>query len=149
MIDLKRILLVEENPNDVELTIEALGEHNLANAVDIVRDGEEALNYLYHRGPFASRPKGSPAFILLDLKLPKVNGIEVLKKIRSEEHLKFIPVVALTSSREERDLNDSYRFGVNAYVVKPVDFHEFMDALKGIGIFWAILNEPPPGNATS
>jgi CheY-like chemotaxis protein len=149
MTDLKRILLVEDNPNDVELTIEALDEHNLATAVDIVRDGEETLNYLYHRGPFASRPKGSPAVILLDLKLPKVNGIEVLKKIRSEEHLKFIPVVVLTSSREERDLNDSYKFGVNAYVVKPVDFHEFMDAVKGLGIFWAILNEPPPGNATS
>jgi CheY-like chemotaxis protein len=148
MIDLKRILLVEDNPNDVELTLEALSEHNLANAVEVIRDGEEALDYLYRRGPFASRPNGNPAVILLDLKLPKVNGIEVLKKIRSEEHLKLIPVVVLTSSREERDLIDSYKLGVNAYVVKPVDFHEFMDAVKGLGIFWAIVNEPPPGSVT-
>jgi len=149
MIDLKRILLVEDNPNDVELTLEALSEHNLANAVEVIRDGAEALDYLYQRGSFASRPNGNPAVILLDLKLPKVNGIEVLKKIRSEEHLKLIPVVVLTSSREERDLIDSYKLGVNAFVVKPVDFHEFMDAVKGLGIFWAIVNEPPPGSVTS
>lgn len=144
IIDLKRILLVEDNPNDVELTLEALSKHNLANTVEVVRDGEEALDYLYHRGPFASRPNGNPAVMLLDLKLPKVNGIEVLKKVRSEERLKLIPVVVLTSSREERDMIDSYKLGVNAYVVKPVDFHEFMDAVKTLGIFWAIINEPPP-----
>jgi CheY-like chemotaxis protein len=148
-IDLKRILLVEDNPNDVELTLEALSEHHLANAVEVAHDGEEALDYLYRRGPFASRPNGNPAVILLDLKLPKVDGFEVLKTIRSEEHLKLIPVVVLTSSREDRDMFDSYKLGVNAYVVKPVDFHEFLDAVKGLGIFWAILNEPPPGSITS
>jgi len=144
MIDLKRILFVEDNPNDVELTLEALSKHNLANAVEVVRDGEEALDYLYRRGQFASRPNGNPALILLDLKLPKVNGHEVLKTIRSDEGLKLIPVVILTSSREEQDLIESYKLGVNAYVVKPVDFHEFMNAVKELGIFWAIINEPPP-----
>ena len=143
MIDLKRILLVEDNPNDVELTLAALGEHNLANAVEVVRDGEEALNYLHRRGPFASRHNGNPAVILLDLKLPRVNGHEVLQAIRADEGLRLIPVVVLTSSREERDLVESYRLGVNAYVVKPVDFHEFMEAVKGLGVFWALLNEPP------
>jgi len=142
--DVKRILLVEDNPNDVELTIEALKEHNLANAVDVVRDGEEALDYLYCRGPFKSRLNGNPAVILLDLKLPKVNGHEVLKKIRSEQHLKLLPVVVLTSSREEQDLIESYKLGANAYVVKPVDFNQFMEAVKELGIFWAIINEPPP-----
>lgn len=144
MVDLKRILLVEDNPNDVELTVEALGEHNLANAVEVVRDGEEALDYLYRKGQFASRHGGNPAVILLDIKLPKVNGLEVLKRIKADEHLKLIPVVVLTSSREERDMIDSYNLGVNAYVVKPVDFHEFIDAVKGLGVFWAIINEPPP-----
>jgi CheY-like chemotaxis protein len=144
MIHLKRILLVEDNPNDVELTLEALSEHNLANTVEVVRDGEEALNYLYQKEQFASRPDGNPAVILLDLKLPKVNGLEILKKMRSEDHLKLIPVVVLTSSREESDMIESYKLGVNAYVVKPVDFHDFIDAVKGLGIFWAIINEPPP-----
>lgn len=146
MIDLKRILLVEDNHNDVELTLEALGEHNLANAVEVARDGEEALDYLYRRGRFASRPNGNPVAMLLDLKLPKVNGLEVLKAIRSDEGLKLIPVVILTSSREEQDLIESYRLGVNAYVVKPVNFDDFMDAVKTLGIFWAIINEPPPGS---
>ncbi len=142
--DVRRILLVEDNPNDVELTIEALGEHNIANMVDVVRDGEEALDYLYRRGQFKSRPNGNPAVVLLDLKLPKVNGHEVLRTIRSDERLKLLPVVVLTSSREEQDLTESYKLGANAYVVKPVNFQQFMEAVKKLGIFWAIINEPPP-----
>jgi len=145
MIELKRILLIEDSPNDVELTLEALAEHNLANSVEVAKDGQEALDYLYCSEGFASRQKGNPAVILLDLKLPKINGLEVLKKIRSDEKLKFIPVVVLTSSKEERDMIESYRLGVNAYVVKPVDFHVFIDAVKGLGVFWALINEPPPG----
>lgn len=144
-IKLKRILLVEDSPNDVELTLEALSEHNLANEVEVARDGQEALDYLYHEGRFADRPNGNPAVILLDLKLPKIGGLEVLKKIRSDDRLKCIPVVILTSSHEENDRIDSYHLGVNAYVVKPVDFHAFIDAVKGLGIFLAIINEPPPG----
>jgi CheY-like chemotaxis protein len=145
MIELKKILLVEDNPNDVELTLEALGEHNLANAVEVARDGEEALDYLYQRGRFASRPPGNPVVILLDLKLPKLDGHEVLRAIRSDRNLKLIPVVILTSSREEQDLVQGYKNGANAYVVKPVDFHEFLDAMKTFGVFWAVLNEAPPG----
>jgi CheY-like chemotaxis protein len=145
MIELKKILLVEDNPNDVELTLEALGEHNLANAVEVARDGEEALDYLYQRGRFASRPPGNPVVILLDLKLPKLDGHEVLRAIRADRNLKLIPVVILTSSREEQDLVQGYKNGANAYVVKPVDFHEFLDAMKTFGVFWAVLNEAPPG----
>jgi CheY-like chemotaxis protein len=144
MVDIKRILLVEDNPNDVELTIEALREHNLANAVEVVRDGEEALDYLYRRGKYAARPAGNPIVILLDLKLPKVDGHEVLRIVKSDEKLKLIPVVILTASREERDLEQGYKNGANAYVVKPVDFHEFLDAMKTFGLFWAVLNEAPP-----
>jgi CheY-like chemotaxis protein len=144
MIELKRILLVEDNPNDVELTLEALTEHNLANAVEVARDGEEALDYLYVRGKFASRPSGNPVVILLDLKLPKVDGHEVLRTIKTDEKLKFIPVVILTASREEQDLVKGYEYGANAYIVKPVDFHEFLDAMKTFGVFWAVLNEAPP-----
>jgi CheY-like chemotaxis protein len=144
MVDIKRILLVEDNPNDVELTLEALREHNLANAVEVVRDGEEALDYLYRRGKYASRPAGNPIVILLDLKLPKIDGHEVLKTVKSDEKLKLIPVVILTASREERDLEQGYKNGANAYVVKPVDFHEFLDAMKTFGVFWAVLNEAPP-----
>ncbi|MGC2061424.1 MAG: response regulator [Thermodesulfovibrionales bacterium] len=146
MVKLKRILLVEDSPNDIELTLEALSEHNLANDVEVARDGQEALDYLYHEGQFSDRPNGNPAVILLDLKLPKINGLEVLKKIRSDDRLKLIPVVVLTSSHEESDRIASYNLGVNAYVVKPVDFHAFIDAVKGLGIFWAIINEPPPGS---
>jgi len=146
MNDLKRILLAEDNSKDVELTLEALSQHNLANEVVVTRDGAEALDYLYHRGKFQNREAGNPAVILLDLKMPKVDGMEALKTIRSDLGLKTIPVVMLTSSREERDLLESYKLGVNAYVVKPVDFHEFIDAIKKLGIFWAILNEPPPGS---
>jgi DNA-binding response OmpR family regulator len=146
MNGLGRILLVEDDPKDVELTLEALGDYNLANEVIVVRDGEQALDYLYCRGKFAARAKGNPAVLLLDLKLPKVDGLEVLKQVRSDAKLKLIPVVVLTSSREERDMMGSYQLGVNAYVVKPVDFHEFVNAVKELGIFWAVINEPPLGS---
>lgn len=144
-VTLKRILLVEDNPNDVELTIEALSEHNLANEVEVARDGQEALDYLRRQGKYADCHYGNPAVILLDLKLPKINGIEVLKEIRSDENLKLIPVVVLTSSHEEIDRVSSYSLGANAYVVKPVDFHALIDAVRALGVFWAIVNEPPPG----
>jgi DNA-binding response OmpR family regulator len=142
---LKKILLVEDNPNDIELTLEALIENKIANAVDIARDGEEALDYLSRKGIFSSREAGYPAVILLDLKLPKVDGLEVLRTIRKNDALKMIPVVILTSSREECDLIEGYKLGVNAYVVKPVDFNEFVRAIRTLGLFWAIINEPPPG----
>jgi CheY-like chemotaxis protein len=145
MVELRRILLVEDNPNDVEMVLDGLGEYNLANEVVVARDGVEALDYLFRRNEFAGREEGNPAVVLLDLKLPKVDGIEVLKAVKADEQLKFIPVVVLTSSREERDLVESYRLGVNAYVVKPVDFQEFARAVKELGIFWAVINEPPPG----
>jgi DNA-binding response OmpR family regulator len=141
-----RILMVEDDPKDVELSLTALEDYNLANEVVVTRDGEEALDYLYCRGKFAARPDGNPAVLLLDLKLPKVNGLEVLQQIRSDEKLKMIPVVVLTSSHEEKDMVASYKLGVNAYVVKPVDFHEFVNAVKELGVFWAIINEPPPGS---
>jgi DNA-binding response OmpR family regulator len=146
MTTLGRILLVEDDPKDSELTMTALEEYNLGNEVVIARDGEEALDYLYCRGQFQSRTSENPAVLLLDLKLPKVDGLEVLQQIRSDEKLKLIPVVVLTSSREERDMVASYKLGVNAYVVKPVDFHEFVNAIKELGVFWAIINEPPPGS---
>jgi CheY-like chemotaxis protein len=143
---LGRILLVEDDLKDVELTLTALEEYNLANEVVVTRDGEEALDYLYRRGSFASRSHGNPAVLLLDLKLPLADGLEVLKQIKTDEKLKMIPVVVLTSSREERDMVASYKLGVNAYVVKPVDFHEFVNAVKELGVFWAVINEPPPGS---
>jgi CheY-like chemotaxis protein len=143
---MRRILLVEDDPKDVELTLTALEEYNLANEVVVAHDGEEALDYLYCRGNFAGRPDQNPAVLLLDLKLPKVDGLEVLQQIKSDGNLKMIPVVVLTSSREEKDMVTSYQLGVNAYVVKPVDFHEFVNAIKELGMFWAIINEPPPGS---
>ena len=146
MSDLKRILLVEDDPKDVELTLTGLAEYNLANEVIVACDGEEALDYLYRRGAHANRQHGNPAVVLLDLKLPKLNGFEVLEKIRSDESLKMIPVVVLTSSNEERDLVRSYKLGVNAYVTKPVEFHQFVNAVKELGAFWAVVNEPPPGS---
>jgi CheY-like chemotaxis protein len=146
MSDFKSILLAEDNAEDVELTLTALSEHNLANGVVVTRDGAEALDYLYHRGKFVTRGSGNPAVILLDLKMPKVDGLEVLRTIKADEKLKLIPVVMLTSSREEPDLIESYKLGVNAYVVKPVNFQEFIAAVKQLGIFWALLNEPPPGS---
>ena len=143
---LKPILLVEDNPHDLELTLIALEKSQLANEVIVVRDGAEALDYLYARGDYAERQKGNPAVVLLDLKLPKVDGIEVLREVRTTPELRGLPVVMLTSSREEQDLIRSYELNVNAYVVKPVDFKEFVRAISDLGIFWAVLNEPPPGS---
>jgi len=149
MRELKRILLAEDDPRDVELTLLALAEHKFANEVDVVRDGQETLDYLYRREQFRERPGNNPAVVLLDLKMPKVDGLEVLRVIRGDEQLKMIPVVMLTSSGEEGDIVESYKLGVNAYVVKPVDFHQFVDAIKQIGAFWALVNEPPPESAGS
>ena len=146
MSNLGRILLVEDDPKDVELTLTALEEYKLANEVVVARDGEEALDYLYRRGTFAARSTDNPAVLLLDLKLPKVDGLEVLQQIKDDAKLKLIPVVVLTSSHEEKDMVTSYELGVNGYVVKPVDFHEFVNAVKELGIFWALVNEPPPGS---
>jgi DNA-binding response OmpR family regulator len=146
MSDLKRVLLVEDDPKDVELTLTGLAEYNLANEVVVVRDGEEALDYPYRRGNHQTRANSNPAVMLLDLKLPKVNGFEVLQQVRGNEKLKMIPVVVLTSSHEERDLVQSYKLGVNAYVVKPVDFHQFVNAVKELGVFWAVINQAPPGS---
>src|ERR1700680_1111554 len=146
MDKLGRILMVEDDAKDVELTLTALEEYNLANEVIVVHDGEEALDYLYYRGQFKIRTVDNPAVMLLDLKLPKVDGLEVLKQIKSDEKLRLIPVVVLTSSKEEKDMVASYKLGVNAYVVKPVDFHEFVNAIKELGAFWAVINEPPPGS---
>jgi len=143
---LGRILIVEDDPRDVELTLTALQEYNLANEVVVTRDGAEALDYLHCRGAFDSRLNENPAVMLLDLKLPKIDGLEVLQHVRSDERLKMIPVVVLTSSHEEKDMIKSYKLGVNAYVVKPVDFHEFVNAVKELGVFWAVINEPPPGS---
>jgi CheY-like chemotaxis protein len=146
MTTMARILIVEDDPNDVELTLTALADYNLANEVVVTRDGQQALDYLHCRGEFNTRSPDNPAVVLLDLKLPKVDGLEVLQQIKSDEHLKRIPVVVLTSSHEEKDLMRSYSLGVNAYVVKPVDFHEFVNAVKELGVFWAVINEPPPGS---
>ena len=145
MSALRRVLLAEDNAKDVELTLAALDEHHLANDVVVVRDGAEAWEYLCREGRYAQRPPGSPAVVLLDLKMPKVDGLEVLRRMRADETLRTIPVVMLTSSREEKDLVESYRLGVNAYVVKPVAFEAFMHSVKSLGLFWAVLNEPPPG----
>jgi CheY-like chemotaxis protein len=144
---LGRIVMVEDDPKDVELSLTALEDYNLANEVVVCGDGEEALDYLYCRGRYSDRASENPAVLLLDLKLPKVDGLEVLRQIKSDEKLRFIPVVVLTSSHEEKDMVASYRLGVNAYVVKPVDFHEFVNAIKELGIFWAVINQPPPGSA--
>jgi CheY-like chemotaxis protein len=143
MSKIKRILLAEDNENDVELTLTALQEYRLSNEVAVVHDGAEALDYIYHRGKFADREKGLPCVVLLDLKMPKVDGLEVLRQIKSDATLRHIPVVMLTSSREEKDLVESYDLGVNAFVVKPVDFDQFLKAIRALGMFWAIVNEPP------
>ena len=145
----KRMLLVDDDARDVELTLEALDEYNLANEVDVARDGKEALDYLYYRGRFADRTREIPAVVLLDLKMPKVSGIEVLRQIKADESLKTVPVVVLSSSAEERDVIESYKLGVNAYVVKPVDIQQFLEAIRKLGLFWALLNEPPPSRTTS
>lgn len=140
----KHILLVEDDPRDAEMTLAALEDHHLGNKVFVVHDGAEALDYLYCRGKFATRGGGNPIVVLLDNKMPKVNGLEVLKTMKTDEHLKVIPVVVLTSSRETPDLIEFYKHGVNAYVVKPVEFADFMKAVSQLGIFWAAVNEPPP-----
>lgn len=147
MTEIKRILLAEDNPKDVELTLTALDEYHLANEVVVVGDGAEALDYLYRRGKYAVRSGNHPAVVMLDLKMPKMDGLEVLKILKEDEHMKTIPVVMLTSSREEQDLIKSYQLGVNAYVVKPVDFQQFIDAVKELGAFWALINEPPVESA--
>jgi len=141
---LKRILYAEDNPQDVELTLAALKECNLANSVDVVHDGKEVLDYLLHEGAFSGLERDPPILVLLDLKMPKLDGIEVLRRLKSDESLRAIPVVMMTSSREEKDLVESYRLGVNAYVVKPIDFTAFINAVKELGVFWAFVNEVPP-----
>ena len=146
MPELRSILLAEDNANDVELTLEALAENHLANEVFVARDGAEALDYLLRQGHYRLRAPGNPCVVLLDLKMPKVDGLGVLRAIRGDENLKTLPVVIMTSSREEKDLVESYRLGVNAYVVKPVNFVEFVSAVKQVGAFWAVLNEPAPGS---
>lgn len=146
MSQLARILLAEDDPRDLELTLAALADHGLANEVIVVRDGEETLDYLFRRGRFASRVEGNPVVVLLDLKMPKVDGLEALRQLRADERTRTLPVVVLTSSRESRDLEQCYHLGVNAFVVKPVQFKEFVAAVKEIGIFWALINEPPPGS---
>jgi CheY-like chemotaxis protein len=146
---LKRILLVEDSLNDIELTLAALAEHHLANEVVVTRDGVEALDYMHRRGKFADRDDGPPAVVLLDIKMPKMSGIEVLRHMKSDADLKTIPVVILTSSKEEPDLATCYQLGTNAYVVKPVDFQQFVNAVKQVGVFWAVLNEPPPPSVQS
>jgi CheY-like chemotaxis protein len=138
------ILLVEDNPNDVELTLHALQKHNLANHIHVVRDGEEALDFLFCRGAYQSRnPSLTPKVILLDLKLPKVDGLEVLRQLRSNERTRVLPVVVMTSSRQERDIVEGYKLGVNSYIVKPVDFDQFSESVRQIGCYWLLLNQPP------
>jgi CheY-like chemotaxis protein len=142
--DIRTIVLAEDSPNDVELSIAALRENHVLNDIIVTRDGAETLDYLYRRNAFKTRGGGNPALLLLDLKMPKVDGLEVLRQIKTDATLRTIPVVVLTSSREEEDLLQSYDLGVNAYVVKPVEFGEFIQAVKSIGVFWAVINEPPP-----
>ena len=144
MAKIKRILLAEDNENDVELTLTALQECRLRNEVETVHDGAEALDYIYRRGAFAERQDCLPCVILLDLKMPRVDGLEVLRQLKSDPAMRHIPIVMLTSSREEKDLILSYDLGVNAFVVKPVDFDQFLKAIRALGMFWAIINEAPP-----
>jgi CheY-like chemotaxis protein len=146
--EVKRIMLAEDNANDIELTMTALRDNHVLNEVIVVRDGAEALDYLFKRNAYANRAGGNPAVLLLDLKMPKVDGIEVLRQVKADPQLRTIPVVVLTSSREEQDLVRTYDLGVNAYVVKPVDFTEFVHALRELGLFWAVINQPPPGSVS-
>jgi len=144
MTELKRILLAEDDEHDVELTLTALARNNLANEVVVVRDGAEAMDYLHREGRYSGRPNGNPAVVLLDIKMPKMDGLEVLKKMKADGNLRTSPVVMLTSSGEEKDVVASYQLGVNAYVVKPVGFQDFIEAVKNLGLFWAVINEAPP-----
>jgi two-component system response regulator len=138
----KEILYIEDNPSDIELTLRALKKHNVANSIQIIKDGEEALEYIFATGRYAERDvKENPKVILLDLKLPKVGGLEILKKLKSEEQTKSIPVVVLTSSREEKDMIESYNYGVNSYVVKPIKFENFSEAVSTLGLYWLLINE--------
>ncbi len=149
-VDEVEILLVEDNPADVELTLHALRHNHLANRIQVVRDGEEALDFLFCRGPYVSRKLNSqPRLILLDLKLPKVDGLEVLRQIKADLHLKYIPVVILTSSREERDMVNGYQLGVNSYIQKPVDFDQFRETVRQVGLYWLLINQPPPVSVLS
>ncbi|MFD1747503.1 response regulator [Rhizobium helianthi] len=145
MPDIRPILLVEDSPLDLELTLAALEKCQLANEIVIARDGAEAMDYLLSAGVYQNRQAGDPAVVLLDLKLPKMDGLEVLERVKRDDALRHIPIVMLTSSREEQDLVRSYELGVNAFVVKPVEFTEFFKAIQDLGVFWALLNEPPPG----
>ncbi len=140
---LNHILVVEDSENDLELTLDALTENNFANKIEVARDGAEALDYVFREGRWKERQTGNPTVILLDLKLPKISGLEVLKKLREDETTKNIPVVILTSSKEEQDIYEGYRLGTNAYVVKPVEFDEFVKAIRSLGVFWALVNQPP------
>lgn len=143
-MDKKIILLAEDDPNDVELVLDALKAHNIVNQIIVTRDGAECLDYLHRRGEFAERENGNPLLILLDLKMPKVDGFEVLRDVKSDPALKAIPVIVLTSSKQERDILTSYNLGVNAFVVKPVDFDQFMQVVRDLSLFWLLINEPPP-----
>lgn len=146
MNGLKRILLVEDDPQDIKLITSAFERYNLANELAVARDGVEALDYLYRREQYSLRPEGNPVVILLDLKMPKLDGLQVLQMLKADDHMRCIPIVILTSSRESCDLEECYKLGVNAYVVKPVKFTEFVEAAKEIGVFWALVNEPPAGS---
>ncbi|HEY6404247.1 MAG TPA: response regulator [Blastocatellia bacterium] len=146
MIEPKKILVAEDDMNDAELILAALGKYNIGNEVIIVQDGAEALDYLHRRGDYETRAEGNPVLALLDIKMPKVDGLEVLREIRADERLKMIPTAMLTSSRQEGDLLVSYQLGVNAYIVKPVDFNEFAETVRELGVFWLMVNEPPPGS---
>lgn len=141
-VKLNHILVVEDNENDLELTLDALKDNNLKNVVDVARDGQDALDYIFKKNKWENRENGNPVVILLDLKLPKITGLELLKIIRGNENTKYIPVVILTSSKEEQDIIEGYKLGTNAYVVKPVEFERFMEAVKLLGAFWGIINEP-------
>jgi two-component system, response regulator len=142
------LLLAEDDPNDVELTLLALRKHKLANTIHVVRDGEEALDFLFARGAYAHRgSNGLPKVILLDLKLPKVSGLEVLKAVKSDPRTRAVPVVVMTSSREQRDMVEGYRLGVNSYIQKPIDFHQFQATIRDLGYYWLVVNQNPPPEA--
>jgi len=142
------ILLVEDNPNDLELTLHALEKHNLANKIHIVRDGEEALDFLFCRGAFSSRTfEAPPKVVLLDLKLPKVDGLEILRTVKADTRTKAVPIVVMTSSKQQRDLVESYQLGVNSYIQKPINFQEFQEVIRQLGYYWLAINQPPPAGA--